>query len=37
MKFVAFLPSKIDSMFCSKSVSAGLAIWARTRTHARMQ
>jgi len=27
MRFVVFLLSNIDSMLCSKSVSAGLAIW----------
>jgi len=27
MRFIAFLLSNIDSIFCSKSISAGLAIW----------
>jgi len=30
VRFVAFLLSNIDSMLCSKSVSAGLAIWVYT-------
>jgi len=32
MRFVAFLLSNIDSMLCSKSVSAGLAIWVNSKS-----
>jgi len=30
MKFVAYLLPNVGSMLCSKSVSAGLAIWVKT-------